>query len=93
MYSKLAEYYNGFVVPGSEKDRVRYEKSKERERKYNEHRKQHKVNLNELVNKYTPGATPKIKGVKAIFDGDRYKIIADLPSGYAKVQDKTTKNG
>ena len=35
--------------------------------------------------------TPKIKGVKAIFDGDRYKIIADLPSGYAKVQDKTTK--
>ena len=54
MYSKLAEYYNGFVVPGSEKDRVRYEKSKERERKYNEHWKQHKVNLNELVNKYAP---------------------------------------
>ena len=32
MYSKLAEYYNGFVVPGSEKDRGRYEKSKEREK-------------------------------------------------------------
>ena len=47
--------------------------------------------MNELVNRYTPGATPKIEGVKAIFDGDRYKIIADLPSGYAKVQDKTTK--
>ena len=91
MHSKLAEYSNGFVVPGSAKDRERYEKSKERERKYNERWKQHKVNLNELVNRYTPGATPKIKGVKAIFDGDRYKIIADLPSGYAKVQDKTTK--
>lgn len=60
MYSKLAEYYNGFVVPGSEKNRVRYEKSKERERKYNEHWKQHKV-------------------------------IADLPSGYVKVQEKATK--
>ena len=58
----------GFVAPGSEKDRVRYEKSKERERKYNERWKQHKVNLNELVNKYAPGATPKIKGVKAIFE-------------------------
>lgn len=91
MYSKLAEYYNGFVVPGSEKDRVRYEKSKERERKYNEHWKQHKVSLNELVNKYAPGETPKIKGVKAIFDGDKYKVIADLPSGYVKVQEKATK--
>ena len=91
MYSKLAEYYNGFVVPNSIDDKRRYEKNKERERKYNERWKQHKVNLNELVNRYTPGATPKIKGVKAIFDGDRYKIIADLPSGYAKVQDKTTK--
>jgi len=91
MYSKLAEYYNGFVVPGSAKDKERYEKSKERERKFNERWKQHKVNLNELVERYAPGATPKIKGVKAVFEGKDYKVIVDLPSGYAKVQEKATK--
>ena len=68
-----------------------FQASKERERKYNERWKQHKANLNELVNRYTPGATPKIEGVKAIFDGDRYKIIAGLPSGYVKVQEKHKK--
>ena len=28
MYSKLAEYYNGFVVPNSIDDKRRYEKTK-----------------------------------------------------------------
>ena len=48
-----------------------------------------KVNLNDIVNRFTPGATPYNNGGKFVYNGDRYTILADTYGGYLRIKDKT----
>ena len=48
-----------------------------------------KVNLNDIVNKFTPGVTPYNDGGKFIYSNDRYRIVADTYGGYLRIKDKS----
>ena len=47
------------------------------------------VNLNDVVNKFTPGVTPYNDGGKFIYSNDRYRIVADTYGGYLRIEDKS----
>ncbi|MCR5429827.1 MAG: hypothetical protein K6E58_01160 [Eubacterium sp.] len=69
----------------------RYERSKEREKKYNNNWKKNPVDLNEIVKKFTPEASGASKGVKYEFKNDKYIIKADMASGYLRIYDREAK--
>ena len=48
-----------------------------------------KVNLNDVVNRFTPGATPYNDGGKFIYSNDRYRIVADIYGVYLRLEDRT----
>lgn len=48
-----------------------------------------KVNLNDVVSKFTPGVTPYNDGGKFIYSNDRYRIVADTYGGYLRIEDKS----
>lgn len=94
-YSEASQYYVEHVIPSSGIDRDRYARSKERERKWNESWKKNPVNINDICDKFAPGdegrKVGKEDGVKYVFEGDAYKVIADMASGYLRIQDKGTR--
>ena len=47
-----------------------------------------KVNHNDVVSRFTPGATPYNDGGKFIYSNDRYRIVADTYGGYLRIEDK-----
>lgn len=50
------------------------------------------VNINEVVNKFAPGASSYENGGKIMFyNGGRYKIVADVAGGYLRIQDMNYK--
>lgn len=48
-----------------------------------------KVNLNDVVSRFTPGATPYNDGGKFIYSNDRYRIVTDTYGGYLRIEDKS----
>lgn len=64
-----------------------FEKSKRREKLHNSDWLNRKVDINDIVNRFTPEATGYPSGVKFIFRGDRYTVIADMASGYLRIYD------
>lgn len=90
-YSAAAKFYAKIISHGSLLDALRYAKSKLRESLYNENWKRNTVNLNDIVNKFTPGAKGKAKGVKYEFENSNYIIKVDMPSGYLRIYDKHAK--
>ncbi|WP_137656665.1 hypothetical protein [Bifidobacterium moukalabense] len=67
-YSDSSRNYIDNNVPSSTVDRRRYDSSKDREAKWNENWKKQPVDLNEIVNRFTPGAQERRKGVKYVFE-------------------------
>lgn len=49
------------------------------------------VNLNDFVERFAPGSTPKLDGSKIIFHspGSSLEIICDVRGGYCRLQDRT----
>ncbi|MDC7301115.1 hypothetical protein [Agathobacter ruminis] len=90
-YSIAAKFYARIMIHGNMLDAIRYYNSKIREEKYNKNWKKHMVNLNDIVNRFTPGAKGKVKGVKFVFENSNYIIKADMPSGYLRIYDKKAK--
>lgn len=91
LYSEISHYYVEKTVRISEIDRARYERSKERERRYNEHWKKVPVNINDVVNTFAPGDSGHEKGVTYIFEGPRFQVRADMAAGYLRIYDKQLK--
>lgn len=87
VYSEAAQYYVEETVPSSEIDQGRFDRSKKREEKYNENWKERPVNLNEICDKFAPGDAGHKEGVKFVFEGDDYKVVADMATGYLRIQD------
>ena len=48
-----------------------------------------KVNLNDIVNKFTPGSVPYNDKGKFIYSNSRYKIVADTYGGYLRIEDNS----
>lgn len=90
-YSQAAKYYARILIHSSMLNAIRYYRSKVRESKFNENWKKHMVNLNDVVNQYTPGVKGKPKGVKYQFENNKYIIKVDMPSGYLRIYDKSAK--
>lgn len=90
-YSNASSEFVENDAAEQEKARQLYEKSKAREAKHNHEWKKHPVNINDIVNEYAPGAKGEKIGVKYIYKGERYNVIADMASGYLRVQDTVTK--
>lgn len=89
-YSKAARFYARYMIHSNMVDAMRYYRSKLRESRFNENWKKNMVNLNDVVDQFTPGAKGKAKGVKYQFEGTHYEVIADMPSGYLRIRDKRT---
>ena len=85
-YSKTSASYTH-----SEQGKAEHDKSKAREAKHNESWKKQSVNLNEVVDKFAPGATGEQKNGKFIYFGDKYNVVADMSSGYLRIMDNETK--
>ena len=50
------------------------------------------VNINDVVNKFAPGASSYENGGKIMFsNGGRYKIVTDVAGGYLRIQDMNYK--
>ena len=91
-YSDSSRGYIGNDVSSSTVDRKRYDSSKAREAKWNENWKKQPVNLNEIVNRFTPGAQGRRKGVKYVIENARWRIDADMVAGYLRIYDKRAKS-
>lgn len=90
-YSDASTKYVTKTIRNSSKDMDRYERSKQREAKFNENWKQNMVNINEVIRDFAPDSIGREHGVKFEFEGDRYNIIADMASGYLRIYDKSLK--
>ncbi len=90
LYSEASRYYIEVDVQQNQIDSERYERSKQREETYNDLWVNNSVNINEIVDRFAPHAKAKRHGVKYEFEGERYVVKADMPSGYLRVFDKET---
>lgn len=90
-YSAAAKHYAQVMSHSSMLDAIRYAKSKLREKKFNENWKKHMVDLNEIVDKFTPGVKGKPKGVKFEFKNEKYIVKVDMPAGYLRIYDRKLK--
>ena len=91
VYSKLSQYYIEFAIFSTPNTQKAYSASKRREALFNENWKQNKVNINQIIDKYTPEEAPTIHGVKAVWKNKYYIVKADMASGYLKVYDRIQK--
>lgn len=92
LYSEASKYNIEVNMTQNAADATRYSRSKDRERAYGTYWKKHMVNLNDIVDRFAPGVTGLRKGYKFIFQGSRYTVIADMPSGYLRVYDEVLKS-
>lgn len=91
-YSELSSKYLEDDVNNNEIDKNRFIKSKERERKFGNNWEKNKVNLNEIVDKFCPGAVGKTEsGVKYNYSNGIYTIKCDKVSGYLRIFDERIK--
>lgn len=52
------------------------------------------VNINTIIDRFTPGATPEVVNGKVVYtssDG-RYEVFADIGGGYLRIYDHQIKN-
>lgn len=87
-YSRRSNDYIEHAVSESYVDKGRYERSEAREAKWNEDWLKQQVNINEIVERFTPGARGRRNGVKYVFENRRWRIDADMVAGYLRIFDK-----
>lgn len=87
-YSNASTDYVTKKIHESSSEMDRYNRSKERERKYNENWKKNKVNINDVIQKFAPDSVGEAHGIKFQFESTKYIIKADMASGYLRIYDK-----
>ena len=78
-------------IGGSDVERRLYEKSRKRAARFGENWKKNAVNLNAICDEFAPDSDGIISGVKMIFRGERYTVVADMASGYLRIYDSVTR--
>lgn len=92
----MSDYKSGYSTNAS-KMRMQVEFSnalkkirKKAEKRSHMHKKSwQKVNINDVVNKYTPEVIPYNCNGKFIYSNDRYRIVTDTFGGYLRIEDKS----
>ena len=87
LYSKASRYY---VENHTDSDNG-YNKSLERKEKHNQNWEKQKVNLNEIIDRFSPRFEAHEHNSKMIFYGERYNVVADMASGYLRIYDKVLR--
>ena len=90
-YSDASTHYVSNTIMNSEVDMKKYKESKAREVKYNDNWSRQKVNINDIVDKFAPNSSGKVKGMKYLFKGSKYTVIADMSVGYLRIKENKTK--
>ncbi|MDP9801193.1 hypothetical protein J2S49_001269 [Arcanobacterium wilhelmae] len=85
-YSSSAKRYIDHTE-GNPIDIGRVARARDRERRYNSQWLALAVDINQVVEKYTPGVRGKPNGYKWVYRGERYEIRADMIVGYLRVYD------
>ena len=92
LYSEKSKEYVSKTVKTNELDRERATKSIARNAKYGKNWDKNKVNINEVVDKFTPGAMGKtVSGVKFVYKNKNYIVEADKVSGYLRIYNRKLK--
>jgi len=89
-YSKTSKKEIELNVVETNKKKEQYDKAKRLEQQYNNKWKQHMVDINEIIKKFTPNAEPKIKGSKMEYISEDYHVKADMFAGYLRIFDRKT---
>lgn len=89
-YSTTSNNYIKNIGNKSSIDQSRYNRSKEREKKFNTDWEKNKVNINDVVNKFHTDSNKYIDGVKYIFEGINYSVITDMVAGYLRIKNNKT---
>ncbi len=90
-YSETSTNYIENDVVVNTIDKERFERVKGREATFNKNWCKQKVNLNEIVKRFTPNANGKRKGYKYVFENQNYEIRCDMIGGYLRILDKHKK--
>lgn len=91
-YSEASSGYVENDVAENEAARREYKKSKAREAKHNAKWKANPVDINEVVDRFAPGDKGEKRGVKYIYRGDRFSVVADMAAGYLRVYDSESRS-
>jgi hypothetical protein len=89
-YSNASKKFTNKTVLSSEKAKHQYDVSKKKEEKYNDKWSNHMVNINDIVNQFTPNANEYVNGYKYVYENDRYQVVADMAAGYLRIKNKNT---
>lgn len=91
LYSDASREYVSVDVQEQAQAQRWYNKSKARKAKYDKKWKMTPVNINEIVDQFAPGAKGEKRKIKYLYRGERYNVVADMASGYLRIQDSITK--
>lgn len=86
MYSEVSKAY--VEANANEKN---YISSKAREAKHNGQWLKYQVNINDIIDRFTPNFHGEVHNTKYIFVGDDYNVVTDMASGYLRIWDKNIK--
>lgn len=67
-----------------------YAAAKNRAKKYHKEWAKQSVDINKVVEKFTGNAQGESVGMKTIYKGERYYVLADYVGCYLRIMDKTT---
>ena len=90
-YTSASKKFVNKTIQNSEKAKHQYDISKKKEEIYNEDWSKQKVNINEIVDEFTPNSKGYKVGYKYVFEGNKYQVVADMVAGYLKIIDKKTR--
>lgn len=89
MYSKSSDQYKSEINGDAEKNV--FSRSKLREERHNSDWINRKVDLNDVVNHFTPKPKMVRSGTKYRYIGEKYEVIADMAAGYLRIYDRHLK--
>lgn len=89
-YSSASKKFVNKAVLKSEEAKHQFDVSKKKEEKYNNKWSNHMVNINEVVDKFSPNSKGYKNGYKYVFEGDKYQVVADMAAGYLRIKNKNT---
>lgn len=91
-YSAASTEFVSEANDRSERARQLYQASKQREARHNNQWIKHPVDINKVVNRFTPGSTGRREGVKYIFSGPTHRVVADMAAGYLRVYSNSLRS-
>lgn len=89
-YSNNSITYTTKTIYESESAMKKYNHGKYIESIFNNDWKKTPVNINEIVDKFAPKRDEYVLGYKYIYDGENYRVVADMIGGYLRIVDKKT---